>query len=304
MELQIYTPTADAFVQAIEWNHEEIKAEITEKVAFYNGIVYDEEQIKEAKADRAELNKFKKTLEDKRKEIKQRCLAPYESFEKQMKEIVAIIEQPIGVIDSQVKAFEEKQKEEKRKAILEYIDTKDLHGIDPAQLANAKWLNASTTLKSVYEEIDKICEDIEADIQIINDLPEYNFEALEVYKSSRDIRAALGEAKRLTDLAKQKAEWEAKKAAEAEAEAARKAEEEARKEEELAAKAEAAEVNCPAAEPQQEEPELEEDFLPDFDNIKTDRTWVVIKAFANPGDIEAIKDFLDSRSIQSEILGE
>ena len=106
MELKIYNPTEDGFIKSIEWNHEEIKKEIAEKVEYYKNLVYTDNQIKEAKADRAALNKFVKALEDKRKEVKKQCLAPYEDFEANMKEIIAVVNEPIALIDSQIKDHE------------------------------------------------------------------------------------------------------------------------------------------------------------------------------------------------------
>lgn len=298
MELVITAPTADGFIKAIEWNHEEIKQEITEKVALYNSLVYDDNQIKDAKADRAELNKFKKALEDKRKEIKAQCLAPYENFEKQMKELTAIIDEPIKVIDEQVKAFEERQKAEKEAAVKEYFNTKDFQGFTFEQIADAKWLNATTSMKSIQEAIDKIAGEIEADIQIIEDLPEYSFEALQTYKATRDVRQALAEAKRRTEEAKAKAEFEA-----------RKAEEEARKAEE--AEARAAEVEEVPAEvevieniPESVAESSQEDagFCPNFDELPNTREWKAYKVFATPEDIEALEWFLNSRSVPFERL--
>ena len=112
-----------SFPQAIEFNFEELKAEITAKSALYANMVYTDETIKEAKADKAALNKFIKALEDKRKEVKKECLQPYEAFEKQMKELVAIINEPVRLIDGQVKTYEEKVKAEKLEKIghKEYI---------------------------------------------------------------------------------------------------------------------------------------------------------------------------------------
>ncbi len=106
MELKIYSPVEhkeDGFIKKISWNHEEIKKEVTEKVSYYTNLVYTDEQIKEAKADRAKLNKFANVLDDKRKEIKKQCLAPYNDFEEKIKEIVAVVMEQIGMIDKQVK---------------------------------------------------------------------------------------------------------------------------------------------------------------------------------------------------------
>ena len=52
--------------EQILFNYEELKAELTEKVQHYETLVYTDDQIKEAKADRAALNKLKKALSDER----------------------------------------------------------------------------------------------------------------------------------------------------------------------------------------------------------------------------------------------
>jgi len=49
MELKIYNPSEEnGFLKAIEWNYEELKAELSQKLEDYKGLVYTEEQIKEA----------------------------------------------------------------------------------------------------------------------------------------------------------------------------------------------------------------------------------------------------------------
>ena len=77
MELEIYSPSKDGFVKEITWNHDQIKKEVAEKVKHYATMVYTDDQIKDAKNDRAKLRKFVDALETKRKEIKKQCLAPY-----------------------------------------------------------------------------------------------------------------------------------------------------------------------------------------------------------------------------------
>ena len=107
MELRIEPIT---FPEVIKFNFDELKQEITDKVAMYNNLVYTEEQVKEAKTDRASLNKFVKALSDERIKIKKQCLQPYEEFEKRINELSAIVNEPISLIDKQVKEFEEKKK--------------------------------------------------------------------------------------------------------------------------------------------------------------------------------------------------
>ena len=209
MELKIYNPTEEGFIKAIEWNYTEIKNEVAEKVKYYASLVYTDDQIKEAKSDRATLNKFVKALEDKRKEIKKQCLEPYETFEKQMKEIIAIVNEPISMIDSQVKGYEEQKKAEKLEKIKEYFSEKNTHEfIQYEMIADQKWLNASTSMKSVQEAIDERLLQVGKDIATLSQLAEFGFEATEVYKTTLDVNKAVNEAKRMTEIAKAKAEAE------------------------------------------------------------------------------------------------
>lgn len=109
MELKIYNPHEDGFIKAIEWNYEELKAELSQKLEQYKGLVYTEDQIKEAKADRAKLNALATAIDDKRKQIKKQCLQPYEQFEAQIKDLLAVIKEPVALIDSQIKGYEEEK---------------------------------------------------------------------------------------------------------------------------------------------------------------------------------------------------
>ena len=291
------TYDSEGLIEKIELEDlEEIKKAATEKAAELASVVYDEEQIKAAKADRAELNKAVKGLEETRKSIKAKCLAPYESFEKQIKELVGIVQKPIAIIDEQVKAFEEKQKLEKAAKILEYIGTKDLHGIEAEQIRKPEWLNASKSMKQVQEEIDKIAEEIAADIAIIEDLEEYRFEALEEYKRTRDVRAALNKAKEMQEAAKRKAEWEAAQKAQEEAQAA--ALEEVKAEEEK----EPENATDKATEAEEELPAFDDDFLPDFNDIPDNRHWKTIKAFVTPDQQQAVEELLQRIGAPFEIL--
>lgn len=291
MEIKIINP-GEEFVKAIDWNYAEIKEELEDKMAMYGQMVYDENQIKEAKADRAELNKFKTAIEDKRKEIKKTCLAPYEAFEKQVKELVAIIDKPIALIDSQVKAFEEEQKQAKEKEIREYFDTKDFNGFTYEQIADSKWLNASVSMKSVKDAIDEKASNIAADMQILNDIQEYSFEAIQMYKQTMDVRIALNEARRLSEMAKQKAEYE-----KAQAEAKAKAEQEA-------VVNEAVEVpgELPVEEIAEDYTPFADDYTPDFSEIQTTREWTVVKMLLSDDEKNELAAFLNARSIEYSVM--
>lgn len=273
MELEIYSPSKDGFVQEITWNHEEIKKEVAEKVKRYTNIVYTEDQIKDAKADRAKLRKFVDVLETKRKEIKKQCLAPYEAFEKQMKEIVSIVNEPIGMIDNRVKEYEEIQKSEKRETIEAYWNSlaeenKIPEGITLPQIFNEKWLNASVSLKAVCAEIDARLEQIVKDLATLAEMPEFAFEATEVYRTTLDINRAIGEGKKLLEIQKRKAEMEAA-------------------------------VNYGSSKPV--EPVNNTSVVPET-TPDEQKTWVAFRAHLSASDAIALKEFFTSRNIKFESI--
>ena len=79
-------------VGVIEWNFEQLKAALAEKMKEYEGLVYTEDNVKVAKTDIADLRKLKKEISDRRIEIKNRCLEPYEVIEKQAAELTDLID--------------------------------------------------------------------------------------------------------------------------------------------------------------------------------------------------------------------
>lgn len=101
----------------IQFNYEDIKKWVTEKAKEYKSVVYTEETITAAKTDRATLNKVAKAINDEKIRIKKEVLKPFEDFENKCKELQGIITDASSSIDTQVKAFEEKEQNEKREQI-------------------------------------------------------------------------------------------------------------------------------------------------------------------------------------------
>lgn len=212
--------------EVIQFNFEELKAEISAKADLYKNIVYTDETIKEAKADKASLNKFITALENKRKEIKKQCLEPYNEFEERIKELVAVIDAPVRLIGEQITEFENKEKEEKRKKIEELFETTGFQSfVKLEQVFDPKWLNKSTSLKSIEESLIEQMHRIGHDVTAINALEEFSFEALDYYKKTLNLSGAIAEGQRLADIQKRKLEREAKLKAEAEKKVINKAEE-------------------------------------------------------------------------------
>ena len=210
MELKIYNPSEDGFIKAIEWNHEELKAWLSQKLEDYKRLVYTEEQIKEAKADRAKLNALATAMDSKRKEIKKQCLQPYETFEAQIKDLLALIKEPVTLIDTQIKGFEEEKKKKKLEEVKELFEKlkteagEELEFISFEQIFEEKFLNASMSLKMVETVINNKFNSIKCNLKTIRELKDYSFEATEVYKETLNLNTALEKAKYMVDMAERK----------------------------------------------------------------------------------------------------
>lgn len=274
-----------ALPKAIEFNFDELKAEITKKAELYSSLVYTEDEIKSAKADRADLNKFKSALNSERIRLEKEYMAPFNDFKDKVNELINIIGEPISIIDSQIKEVEEKRKQEKLDEIRAYYAEKKEDGTAPEWLDLKtiyidKWLNASTSLKSVKGEIDEILQRTNEAIETLKALPEFSFEAIEEYKRTLDINHAISEGRRLADL--QKAKEEAQRL-----EAEKKAQEE--KQIKLS-EMETPEEPAPL-------PEIPEDFMnpPVTDEPKT---WLQFKAHMTVSQAKELKAFFDSRNIE------
>lgn len=77
-----------AIPEKIDFNYEELKAELTSKVSFYETLVYTDDQIKDAKADKANLNKLKRALNDERIRREKEYMQPFNVFKAQINEII------------------------------------------------------------------------------------------------------------------------------------------------------------------------------------------------------------------------
>jgi hypothetical protein len=299
MELTIFNPaTNEDYLQEIKWNYEDIKAEVLEKLKNYQNLVYTDDQIPEAKADKAKLNKLKEALDNKRKEIKKQCLMPYEKFEKQVKDILAIIDEPVALIDKQIKEYDEQKKATKRieiEKIFASIEKPDFLKLE--SIFNEKWLNATVSLKKVTEEITSAINKTKDDLQTLENLPEYSFEAIEMYKTNLNINQALNQARYLVELAKRKAEEKEKKERERlAAEQARKQEEEERE------KAKQADLEIDTKEPQTSEqsdklePTIFETEI--YEDESIEREWIGFEVFVSMNEVLKIKEFFKSNNIE------
>ena len=151
---------------------------------------------------------------------------------------MALIIEAVGLIDQQVKAFEERQKEEKKAAIQATYDENigDLADVLPFEkIFDIRYLNQTFKLATAQEEVKGKIDTVKTDLETIDSLDsKYKLNAKDVYIKTLDLSRALAENKRLADL-EEKLEAEKKRKEEEEAE--RKRQEEIRKQKEAEEKA-------------------------------------------------------------------
>lgn len=169
MELQV--SEIQALTPVLITNYDELKRQLVEKVDTYKNMVYSDENIKQAKADRAALNKLSKAIGDERKRVKELLLDPYKDFEIKCKELETIVDEASKNIDVQVKAFEEKEDNEKLGKIVAYFasvvgEYNELLDFD--LIFDKRWLNKTYSMSNIEADITHIMQKTKMDMETIN----------------------------------------------------------------------------------------------------------------------------------------
>lgn len=168
MELQVSEIKA---LEPIKFNYEELKSSLTAKVETYKNLVYTEENIKEAKAGRALLNKLSKAINDEKIRVKNTLLAPFTDFETKCKELIDIVNKANENVDKQIKAYEQTVKDEKLKKIVDFFlenvgDYAELIVFD--KIFNEKWLNVTYKMDQIEKDITHILTKTKTDMAVLD----------------------------------------------------------------------------------------------------------------------------------------
>jgi hypothetical protein len=179
----------------VSCNFEEVKGYIRERLKEYDGAVFTEESKGYAKKELAKLRAEKKELNDNLREAKKKYMAPWDAFEPKVKELINLFDEPITLIDGQVKAFEEDRVVQK-KALIEAIYTElvgDLSDIIPLErIYNPKWENATTKEKAIREEVLAQATAARIALDTIRGMrSDAESKALDVYKQTLSLSIAI-----------------------------------------------------------------------------------------------------------------
>lgn len=155
---------------AIRWNEAEVQQNLTEMLAAYTGRVYTPETIKDAKADRAAVNKLDKQLSDAARSAKAFYMKPLEEFLQSAKQMQGQCKAVSGAIDQQVKAVEEAERQDKQDALRAvYADCiGELREMIPFdRLLVPQWLNKTYDLAKASRELRKSVETRREELRLI-----------------------------------------------------------------------------------------------------------------------------------------
>lgn len=147
------------------FNYQGLVAWVNDLVEPYQGQIISEEDIPAVREEMAGLNKVAQALDRARIDTKKEVTAPVTEFERQVNEVKAIVLEARSGLDEQVKAFEEKAREEKKAEVQFIIDDKK-DALDCSEInieINPSWLNKSTSLKSVNDQVEALIEAFKRD---------------------------------------------------------------------------------------------------------------------------------------------
>lgn len=273
----------------IGFNFEEIKEKLNSELEIYKNMIFTEESKTEAKKTIASLRKLKKSVNDKKLEVKKSFMIPYTNFEAQVKELDNLIDEPINFINNQVEEFERKRVEEKKALISEIYaeimaEHEEASGYLPLQrIYDSKWENATTTKKTITETITERVDHVEKDLGIIRSMgSEFEDKGIEKYKATLELSDAI---EIMNQYQKQKEEILRRQ----EEEAKRKAEEEARK---------ASEADSVIDTPMQEAPVTQTAPEEKFIEPKPVNNSIVYEIIADPFQIVQLEAFMRENDIK------
>lgn len=176
-------------------NFDEIKEQLAAGMEEYRGMVFTEDSKADAKKTVASLRKLKKAISDRRIEVKKNFMQPYTEFEMKVKELDKLIDEPINFINGQVEEFERKRVAERKKEIdaiyAECIG--ELEDYLPLlKIYDYKWENATTSKKSIREDIEERVKTVRHDIETIKDMQTDAVDkALDKYKATLNLADAI-----------------------------------------------------------------------------------------------------------------
>ena len=176
-------------------DYEKIKELVTEDNEKYKNYLVTEETLDMDTKKRAELRKQAKAIDDRRKEIEKEISAPIKEFKAKCDLLKKMYEESADLIDTQIKVFENKTKEEKKKNIIvlyEEIFGELKEVVSFEKIFDDRWLNKTTKEKEIEVDIKNLKEKVENGLKAIETLnSEFEVELKNTFLEDFDITRAM-----------------------------------------------------------------------------------------------------------------
>lgn len=135
-----------------------------------NLVLTSDEDIESARERCALLNKVIAQIDQKRKEVKKAYNKPYDTFERAIKEVSAVILQGKDNLWGQVLDAEQKIKRQKEIKYRTYWDSLNVRHRSWEQVFDKKWLNKGVKAVAVFKELDEIASLTKSQVEAIKAL--------------------------------------------------------------------------------------------------------------------------------------
>ncbi len=197
-------------------NLEKIKEDLNRNLEEYRHAQYTDQTIGFAKKAVAGLRRLKKEANDIKIAAKKEYMKPCVQFEAQVRELLEMIDEPILLIDRQVKEYKAGRREERRTEIRELYEAA-VAGSPYAEylplekMYDSGWENLSTTKKSIEEAMTAHVEGTAMEVESIRTMvedPEAQAYALQQYKAGSTVVEAMKRAKEYLDMLAKRTERE------------------------------------------------------------------------------------------------
>ena len=159
----------------------QIRDMVKSTLPMYDISNYNDDNIDQAKRDKAALNKAAKLLNSKRLEIEKEFMKPFGEFKEVVAETVKLIGECSAKIDTVVKQNEQQYKDKKLAVIRSYFDDGNTTLIDFRKIFKQEWLNKSTSMKAVQADIETVFAKVDEDLETLKGFGGDDFDVLRTY---------------------------------------------------------------------------------------------------------------------------
>jgi hypothetical protein len=157
--------TATAIPAVIDFPIEEVRTFLVDYMQRYENVQYNDDMIKQIKADKTELNKIKKAINQFGINVEKELTKNVKDFRAELKELIALIDQPMVKIETEIAAFEEDRKKKKHEMVMAVVNRQ----LNDCQLLDMfkQRFEIKQQYYNVSMSLNKINDDVVAQLKVL-----------------------------------------------------------------------------------------------------------------------------------------